>query len=158
MIDLHEVSGKTAATAATIDVAVAALWNPSTTATIFLLEFHLFKLTVGAADEPKIRRISARGTASTTATPTIANDYDHRLASPAGALLDLSFSAQPTFVGTSGSGGDLRSMITPAAIGTGIMWAWREGVAIRPGAGIAIATGIALAFPVSRVTAVWSEA
>lgn len=153
----YAVAGKTAATAATIDVGIAGIWNASSVRRIYVYEIHLFKQAVGAADEPKLRRTSARGTAATTATPTIENDFAQDQAPPSGALLDLSYSAQPTFTGTSGSGGDEISLVTPAAIGAGIMWAFPTPIEVKGGSGLAIVTGIALAFPVARVGYVWEE-
>lgn len=154
----YAVTGKTAATAATIDVAICALWNPSTVKSVYVVEAHIFKQAVGAADEVKIRRISARGTPGSTATPTIANHYGHDIAPPSGVLLDMaSYTVQPTFVGASNSGGDLLSTIIPAAIGAGIMWVFPDPIEVKAGAGLAMATGIALAMPVSRVTFKWEE-
>lgn len=153
----YTVAGKTAATAATIDVGIAAIWNASAVRRIYVYEIHLFKQAVGAADEPKLRRTSARGTAATTATPTIENDLAQDQAPPSGALLDLSYTVQPTFTGTSGSGGDLASIVVPAAIGAGIMWSFPKPLEIKGGSGLAIVTGIALAMPVARVGFVWEE-
>src|SRR6266576_3693993 len=93
----YGVSSVTVATAATADLAIASLWNASTTRSIALKEVHVFKTTAGAADIAKIRRISARGTPGSTITPTIVNDYDRALAPASGALLDLNvYTVEPT--------------------------------------------------------------
>lgn len=156
-MNTYAVSVKTTATAATIDNAVAALWNPSSVKPIWVSEIHMFKQAVGAADEPKIRRISARGTATVTATPTIENNYEEELAPVSGALLDGAYSGQPTFLGVSGTGGDLLSNLVPAAIGAGIMYSFAVPIRVKAGTGLAIVTGIAVAMPILRVTYVWSE-
>lgn len=145
------INGKTTATAATIDVGIAGLWNPSTSKRISLREAHIVKQGVGAADEPALRRITTRGTA-TGLSSTIVNDQDNSLAPLSGAALDMNYTVQPTI-----SAGTLHAWVLPAAIGAGIMWSFPQGIEIPPGNGICIMTGIALAFPVSRVTFVWAE-
>lgn len=151
---LYAANGKTAATAATIDVAIAALWNPSTVRSLYVKEIQVFKQTAGAADEPLIRRITARGTPTSTVTPTIRNDYDNDIAPPSGALLDLAYSAQPTMTAAEA----LFGTVQPASIGTGMIWVFGgDGIRVPAGAGLAIVTGIALAFPVSRITFAWGE-
>lgn len=152
---LASINGKTTATTATIDLAIAGLWNPSSTRTIWVREIHVFKQTIGAADEPVIRRVSARGTATGT-TSTIANDWENTLAPPSGAAIDLNYTVQPTFVGTAPAG-VLGGSVLPAAIASGMVWAFQKGIMLLPGTGVVLATGIALAFPVSRVTFVWAE-
>ena len=149
----YGVSSVTVATAATADHGIAMLWNASTTRAIAVKEIHVFKTTAGAADICKVRRASARGTAGSTITPTIVNDYDRALAPASGALLDLAaFSGQPTFEAL-----DLHSVVLPAVIGAGMMWQFSDPIWVRQSAGLAIVTGSALAFPVSRVAFVWQE-
>lgn len=142
------VTGKNAATAATIDHAIAQLWNPSTSKRLWVREIHIFKQAVGAADEPTLRRSTARGTAGSTVTPTSVNEREQIANPPSGFLLDLAaFTVQPTLAASA-----LESCVIPAAIGAGIMWAWSEPWEIPAGQGLVITTGIALAFPVSRIT------
>lgn len=145
------VNGKNAATAATIDHAVAAVWNPSSTKRIKLLELHIFKQAVGAADEPVLRRITTRGTPGSTVTPTAVNEWEQIAAPPSGFLLDLAtYTVQPTLAAS-----PLHGCVIPAAIGAGIMWVFSgDGLEIPAGAGIAVTAGIALAFPASRITIV----
>lgn len=154
----YSVSGPTAATAATADNGIAGLWNPSTTKRIFLKEIHVFKTTAGAADIPRIRRTSARGTASTSFTPTSAYDYDVLSAPESGAILDLAYSVQPTFTGTASRG--LLGALIPAAIGAGFVWVLEpveRAFQIPAGTGLCVVTGSALAFPISEVAFVWYE-
>jgi hypothetical protein len=153
MSKIYGVTGKTVATAVTIDHAVAQLWNPSTARRIRVREIHVAKQAAGGADEPTLRRSTARGTAGSTITPTIVNDFERDLAPPSGALLDLSaFSAQPTLEALSPA-----SFVVPAAAGAGLMWAFPEPIEIPAASGLVLTTGIALAFPVSRVTFIWQE-
>jgi hypothetical protein len=148
-----EVSGASTATAATADNAVAGIWNPSSTKRIMVQEIHIAKTTAGAADRPKLRRTSARGTASTTATPGAAHDMSGDQVAPvSGFLLDLAYSVQPTF-----KTGDLRQFVIAAAVGAGLMWVIQVNCEIAEGEGLAIVTGSALAFPVSTISVVVGE-
>lgn len=148
-----ETSGASAATAAAADNAVAQLWNPSSGKRIVVQEIHIAKTTAGAADRPKLRRTSARGTASATVTPGAAQDNSGDQVAPvSGFLLDLAFSVQPTF-----KTGDGRQFVIPAAVGAGLMWVCQVGIEIAEGEGLAVVTGSALAFPVSTVTFIVSE-
>lgn len=149
----YEVSGASAATAATADNAVASIWNPSTAKRIQVAEIHIAKTTAGAADRPKLRRISARGTASTTVTAGAGHDCSGDQVAPvSGFLLDVAYSVQPTF-----KTGDGRQFTVPAAIGAGLMWVFQVGVEIAEGEGLSICTGSALAFPVSTIAVVVGE-
>lgn len=149
----YGVTGKTAATAATIDHALAQLWNPSTNRRLQIKEIHVVKQAAGAADEPVIRRSTARGTPGSTITPTIVNDFERTVAPPTGALLDMAaFSAQPTLEALSPA-----SFVLPASIGSGYVWVFPEPIYVPVGNGLVITNGVALAFPVSRVTFVWDE-
>jgi hypothetical protein len=142
------VNGKNVATAATIDHAICGIWNPSTTKRIKLLRLEIYKQAVGAADEPVLRRTTARGTAGSTVTPGSINEIEQIAAPPSGFLLDLAaYSVQPTL-----AAGGLYGLCLPAAIGAGVMWVWNE-IEIPAGAGIALTNGIALAFPAARINA-----
>ena len=151
----YGLSGPTAATAATADNAIFSVWNPSTTRSIFVKELHLFKTTAGAADIPNIRRISAKGTITTSFASAIEADFDHAIAPPSVAEIDLVFSAQPTFAGTAARG--LLGSCVPAAIGAGLMWVFEEPIMVKSATGLCVATGSALAFPVSIATAIILE-
>ncbi len=149
----YTVSGVSVATTATDDLAIATLWNPSATRRLFVHEAHFFKTTAGAADILKLRRTSTIGTAGTTITPTIVNDFERSLAPPSAATVGVNvFSVAPTMEAL-----DLISAVIPGAIGAGVMWVFQDPIAIPVGAGLAFTTGSALAMPVSRFTWVWSE-
>lgn len=150
---MYAVQGKTAATAATIDHALAQLWNPSTARRLKVFGVWLFKQTAGAADEPVLRRSTARGTPGSTVTPTIVNDFERDLSPVSAPLLDMAaFSVQPTLEALGPFGG-----VLPAAIGAGYMWTFPEPVEIPAGNGLVITAGVALAFPVSRVTYIFED-
>lgn len=145
---MYVVQGKTAATAATIDHAIAALWNPHASIRLKVAAIHVFKQGAGAADEPVIRRSTTRGTAGSTITPTNVNDFERVTAPPSGALLDLAaFSAQPTLEALG-----LHGAVIASAVGSGLMWVFSEPLEVPAGNGLVLTTGVALAYPVSRVT------
>jgi hypothetical protein len=144
----YVAQGKTAATAATIDHAIAEIWNPSTTKRIKVLQVWCVKQAIGAADEPVLRRTSAKGTAGSTVTPGAAQEYEQIAAPPSAFTLELAtFSVQPTLIA-----GPMHAWVVPAAIGSGFMWVFDEPIELKSGEGLALTTGIALAFPISRVT------
>jgi hypothetical protein len=154
-MDRYGLSGPTAATAATVDNAIFQIWNPSTTRSIFVKEIHLFKTTAGAADIPNIRRTSAKGTVTTSFVSAIEADFSHGLAPPSVAEINLVFSGQPTFAGTSARG--LAGVCVPAAIGAGLMWVFEEPITVKSATGLCVCTGSGLAFPVSIATAIIVE-
>lgn len=142
-------------TAAAADNAIAQIWNPSSSKSIFVREIHVFKTGAGAADIPRIRRSSARGTASTSYTLDATNHADHAAAPVSGMIHDLAFSAQPTFLGTSLRG--LMGGLTPGSIGAGLMWVFETPVQVKAGNGLVIVTGSALAYPISEAVFVVDE-
>jgi hypothetical protein len=143
-------TGKNAASAATIDLAQLQIWNPSTSKRIKVLQIHFSKITAGAADEPVIRRSTARGaTPATTTTPTSVMEYEQIAAPPSSFVCEFgAFGTQPTF-----AAGHLHGFIVPAAVGSGLMWVFDDnGIEIPAASGLCVVTGIALAFPASRWT------
>lgn len=148
----YRVGGRTANTAATADNVGAALWNPHATKDIYLRELHWFQ-TAATVSNPGLVRISARGTASASVTPDIDNDDLRLLAPISGAILDITYSAQPTV-----STPYLHRTNLPAAIGSGFIWVF-VGLVLRiaAGWGIAVATPVAVILQASDVTVVWEE-
>lgn len=145
----------TVATAATADNAITALWNPSTATPVWVCEIHLFKTGAGAADVPRVRRITAEGTTVVTFSPGIQHDYDRQLAPPSAARLIGDWSAEPTIEGTASRG--IVGAVIAGSIGSGMMWVFTRPIKIPEGAGLAVVTGSALAFPISEATWVWEE-
>lgn len=147
----YRVAGRTAATAATADNCAGALWNPHATKDITVYEVHFFHVT-GTADNEGLTRITARGTASSTVTPDIDNDDARLLAPISGALLDVTYSAQPTLASPY-----LQRINLPAAIGAGFIWVFERGIRVPAGTGLALATPTAVILQAGDLTFVWDE-
>lgn len=150
----YSIAGRSVATGATANAVGTALWNPSTAKPIWVCEIKAFK-TVATVDNPGLVRITARGTATLTVTPDIDNDKSRRLTPPSGALLDLTYSAQPTLADPY-----LERTNLPAAIGSGLIWVYPnedDWIEVPPGTGLAIATPVAVILQPMDVTFVWKE-
>lgn len=147
---MYHVRGRTAATAATADHCLAALWNPHSTQRIKVVQIGVFKTGAGAAaDAIRLRRISARGTAGSTVTPGVENHSERGAAPPSGALLDLAaYSVQPTLIGSSELGPDF---VAAAFAAAGLLYAIPGGIVIPAGTGLAIVQVAATAWPASGV-------
>jgi hypothetical protein len=147
----YRVRGITGATAATIDHAIFAVWNPSATKRIYLVEFG-YVATVAPATTSGLylRRITVRGTAGSTATPAAPNSEEIDAVPDSGFLLDLaSYSVQPTLAAAPGMwlGWNLA-----AVIGSGIVYPIAgRGIAIPPGTGIAALNHTAVIVPPGEV-------
>lgn len=144
----HSVRGVTAATVGTIDHCAFSIWNPSATKRIEFIEFGVFVTTAPVAGAGlHMRRITARGTPGSTATPTLENALERDAVPDSGFLLDLAaFSVQPTLAA-------VPSMMgwTPAAsVGAGIVIPVRDLI-IPPGTGVAFLNRAASIFPISEV-------
>lgn len=114
-------------------------------------EIHGF-ITAATATSPGLVRITTRGTQTLTVTPDIDN-HDERLLTPiTGAVLDLTYSAQPTVAGPY-----LHRTNLPAAIGAGFMWVFPRGIRVPAGTGLALATPVAVILGVLDVTCIWHE-
>jgi len=148
------VRGLTAATAATADHAICALWNPDSLKRIKVFEMGIFKTAVGtAADSLYVARITARGTAGSTVTPDVDNAWDADDIPASGALLDLAaYPVQPT-LGTPRMWGWVASAIAAA----GVIWPTPRGISIPPGTGLALCQRAATIWPVSEVYFCWEE-
>jgi hypothetical protein len=153
-VDTFTIGAAPGTTAATIDHAIAQLWNPSSAVHLFVTQVHAVKITATGLNILVLRRSSARGTAGSTITPTAINDHGHRLAPPSGALLDLAaFSVQPTLDAL-----NLFNWALPAAIGSGVIWTFAEPIRVQAGDGLVLTQGNAVASDVGgRVTFSWME-
>jgi hypothetical protein len=154
-MSIFSCRGITAATAATADHALAALWNPDSLKRIKVIETGLFKGGAGAsADSVYICRITARGTAGSTVTPTASNAWDGDDSPMSGSLLDLAaYSGQPTRAAAPYMFG----WVASAVAGSGIIWPTPRGISVPPGTGLCIAQRVATAWPISEVYFVWEE-
>jgi hypothetical protein len=149
--NMYSIRGRTAATAATAGHALCSIWNPHATKRITVHEMGVFKQgAVGAAgDTLQVVRISARGTAGSTVTPTISNDHNRDIAPPSGFLLDLAaYTVQPTLDGLG-----FRGIPFANVQGAGFILPFNDEVTVLPGAGLAWVQVAATAFPISEVWA-----
>lgn len=148
---LFAARGFTAATAATADHAIFGIWNPDTLRRIRVYEIGIFKATAGTAgDSAYLRRMTARGTASSTITPDADNSYEADDVPAAGWLLDLAaYSAQPTLAAPG-----MWGWVAAAVAGSGIIWPMPRGISVPPGAGLVVVQRAATIWPTSEVYAV----
>jgi len=151
---VYSVRGRSAATAATANHAIAQLWNPHGTHRIQVVQIAIFCVTDPATLSWRVRRSTARGTAGSTVTPDIDNHFEQAIAPASGALLDLAaFGTQPTL--------DASELGPGVAVGTdpgaGICYAVPCNFIIPPGTGIALVKVDAVAFPASEVFFAWLE-
>jgi hypothetical protein len=151
----YSIGGRTVTTAAAADNGIAVLWNASTTKSIFVRSISLLTTAaVTATLASAIARISVRGTATTTLTPDIDSHFGHAVAPPSGALIDLSWSVQPTVLAPylarfkpHESGGNIH----------GINYNWNGLIQVPQSTGLAIVTTIAVVFIASDIWVVWDE-
>ena len=126
---VYSVRGLTVATAASVDQAVASLWNPDSTKRLTVLEMGLSKTAAGTGtDSLYVVRITTRGTQVVTSTPdgdnTWLNDAE---VPPSGAVMDTDWSAEPTKQ-SPGMFGWAASNVA----GSGFVWPTREGSSSTP--------------------------
>lgn len=145
------VAGRSAATAATADNIGAALWNPAAAVSLKVKELHWFHSTA-TADNLEIIRISARGTASVTVTPDADNDLERLVGPASAAVLDVTYTVQPTVQGPPMFRNNL-----PAALGAGVIYVFEKPIEVPAGTGLAVGTPVAVALVAADVTFVWDE-
>jgi hypothetical protein len=131
---------------ATARSVAANLWNPSAGARIFVYEIWICD-TAATAANIGIARTSARGTASTTITPTLDNAIERDTVPPSGFILDVAWSVAPTVTAA-----DLPRWNLPAAIGAGVIMPFPDPITIPPGTGLAIITPVAILLPICDIT------
>jgi hypothetical protein len=150
-MSFHPTGGRTAATAASANQAVASLWNPHGTARVYLTFLEL--CTTGAvAQSFALQRISARGTATTTVTPNADNAYDRDVANVAGMVLDVAYSVQPTLVAAV-----LWRWNIPNVAGSGFMKQFPgRGISIPPGTGLCL-VGVTASVPIADVNVLFED-
>lgn len=153
---MYTVRGRNAATAATADHAIWAIWNPHTTQRIKVLAFSMFAQSgaPAAGYSVRLRRITARGTPGSTVTPSITAHSTRGVAPPSGAVLDLAaYTVQPTL-----EAGDLGLGYTFAAVqGSGIVYPIPGGIEVPPGTGLACVQVPATASVQFEITVTWLE-
>lgn len=151
---LYRLGFRSTASAATINTVAFSVWNPHATARIRLMEFKCFVPTA-AAINGGLRRISARGTVTTSVTPLIGNEDGRVIAPPSGFLVDTVFSVAPTLDASSVAS---EQFYVGAVAGSGVILVFgSEGITLPPGAGVGFITTQAVAFPASDITLVVQE-
>lgn len=145
----YSVRGRTAATVATLNHAIAAIWNPHATQRICVTEIGLTKQGGAgtAGDAIYVTRISARGTAGSTVTPGIAQDHGRSIAPPSGFLMDLAaYSVQPTLDGVG-----MRGFTLAAVQASGLIIPLPRSIELPAGTGLAICQAAATIMPICEV-------
>jgi hypothetical protein len=153
-MSLYSVNGLTVATAATVDHAIAAIWNPDANRRIWAHEVSIFAAAApGAGSGFELRRITARGTAGSTVTPDADNAHEANVAPASGFLLDLAtYSAQPTLA-TPPLG---LGFVFAAVAASGIVMPLRR-IMIPAGTGLALVNRAAIIVPACEVSWVIEE-
>lgn len=151
----YSVAGRSGATNATAGHCAATLWNPSAGRVLSVHEIYM--VSAGAvADNWALVVATARGTAGSTVTPTIINDFGNASVAPnSGAVLDLgAYSVQPT-VGTL----YIRRGNRPGALGVEFPIIFTRPFEIPPGEGLSIVvpSGLSVAIQATDFTFVWEE-
>ena len=152
---MYTVRGRSAATAATADHAIAQLWNAHSTQRIRCVQFSVQPITdPGANAGMRLKRSTARGTAGSTVTPNIDNHSESAVAPVSGALLDLAaFSVQPTLASAE-LGPDFHAASSQGSV---FIYDIPGGIAIPPGTGLVLSQAGAFVFAASTIHFVWFE-
>lgn len=144
------IEGTTAATAATDQHAIAAMWNPSGTKAIRVYEIGLVAFAApGAGAGFLVRRSTAQGTPGTSVTLAAVHDLARGATAPqSGAILGLAaYTVQPTLTAS-----ELFGWVFAAVTASGIILPIPEGIEVGPGAGLVLVNRAAIAFPTSEVS------
>lgn len=96
------VAGRTTSTGGnTNDDCYGMLWNPSTSRSLWVTEIIWQAAATGATQGAKIRSATGRGTAGSTVTPDLDNDWEREITPATGAVLDLGdYSVEPSGLST----------------------------------------------------------
>ena len=119
------------------------LWNPSSTLSLYVLFIQYDRLSQGTVDsENGLALVTTQGTPTVTITPDADNDWGGVAAPASGAVLNHSYSAEPTKATPRIAGNYFEASPTP-----GYSWQWgfadiyredRRGFRVPPGKGLAI--------------------
>jgi hypothetical protein len=161
MARVCRISGRTAATAATANHVLGALWNPSASVRMVVFEVAICANAAPTAGTSLyLVRSSARGTAGSSITSTIDNDNEKLLIPPSGAILDLAaYSVQPTLLPAAGTNtaGMHFTWSFAAVVGSGVVYSIPRGIVVPAGNGLCIAQKTAVIFPISDIGFEWEE-
>lgn len=148
---MYRMAGRSAATTATTGNALFGLWNPHATVRVRTVEIGICCNGAPAAGASLFAsRTTARGTSTSTVTPDIDNDTQRAQSPTSGLVLDLTYSAQPTFDASS-----LWQWTFAAVSASGIIVPLE--IAIPPGTGLAFRNVGGIIFPISDVSVGWRE-
>jgi hypothetical protein len=153
MIGGYEVAVSSLAPA-TVNAYVV-FWSP--TRPCMIREIEVFNSSAAQTlSQLQIIRATARGTQSTTVTPTTVNaqDIPPTVAIAPTALVDTAWSVQPTL-----SAVPMRMLDIAGTVGSNVIWTWsQDGELIVPiGTGICIQNNSGGTTAVIRATFVWGE-
>lgn len=129
------------------------LWNPHASIALRVIAIGFERQSTDVYGL-EIIRISTRGTAANTETPTAENDVSRRVAPPSGAVIDRgNFTANPTFTGP-----NLAKYKPGEVAGSGFMWYLdrRKPIVVPGGTGLALVTTALLA-TATDCTFMWEE-
>lgn len=126
------------------DRVLVGLWNPSSAVPLWVTFIQYDRLSQGnIASENALCYITTQGTASVTVTPDADNDWEGTTAPQSGAVLNHTYSAEPTKAAPRIAGNYFE--VSPTA---GFSWQWgftggegyrsRRGLLVKPGTGLAI--------------------
>ena len=144
------ISGTTAASAATDQHAIAAMWNPSSTKAFRIYEIAVVAFAApGAGAGFLVRRSTTRGTEGSSVTLAAVHDLERGSTAPqSGGILGLAaYTGQPTL-----TTGELFGWVFAAVTASGIILPFPEGIEVGPGAGLVLVNRAAIAFPTSEVS------
>jgi hypothetical protein len=157
-MSLYYISGISGAVGGVADRAMGALWNPSSTKRIVVLEVCSFYQTGTAITSPYqvyIARISARGSPSATVTPTAANDSEGLHVPTSGAVLDVTYTT--TWPTVAASPYLITPMIYLGNHAQGFCYPVPRGIIVLPGTGLAVVQANADTSSGHTTSFVWEE-
>lgn len=126
-----------------------ALWNPSSTRRIKVIEIGAFFTDFSGSVGQGLygARISTRGTPGSTVTPDVDNSDDFSSAPPSGALLDLAdYTVLPTISLPELLSGVIFGSLGAGSESTGFKIPLTRGIVLAPSSGVAIVQRLDEAF------------
>jgi hypothetical protein len=135
--------------------AYATFWTPSGTGMAKIREIG-YSNSSASTTLPQLQliRATARGTQTTTVTPTAAaNPQDTGYSAPA-SVIDTAWSVQPTLVAI-----PLRMTDVAGTVGSGTIWTWSQDgeLDVAANAGVVIQNASGGTTAIIRIYFVWSE-
>lgn len=136
--------------------AYVVFWNPTRPAVI--REIEVFNSSASTTlPQLQIIRATARGTQSTTVTPTAAanaQDTGPTLAAAPTAVLDTAWSVQPTLAAI-----PMRMLDIAGTVGSSVIWTWSQDgeIYVPSGTGIVLQNASGGTTAIIRATFVWGE-